>query len=512
MPNDFRTAFSRQSIKRVSARLVQLWLHLRIRWRHNPGFVAAATAGSLGLILALGLVVHSGIQMLNGKPKGDQAADDASLAELSDADRSAGNVEDFSDPFAEPNPRLGSRAGRREDLDEFDENDQAVVDRGRGGRATLDGPPSRLQDSPRSGPGFNDDERPDIQSESDRAELAKSMLKPKETADDVEAEDAYRIPYRRFANAAGEQQSPRRIQDSFDDFDDAVSEVRDERPANDAAKALDLKSARLKSDNGLAADMEKSEDPDETTSENSNRLAKSKIEAARDSDELADDGDSLPLKDLDLESKPDEIGQDRDETRAATAAKTATPAWKNQLAKPNGEAAATPVMPRAVATRQSRPVETVIFATPAADAIAEAADDDRPRDEFDRQRLNVEIIGPKSAAVGQMCSFEIRVKNANSSPARNFTLSVELPPELVHEVSQSLVQRVASLAPGKAHRALLRVRAKSSGTITLNADVAIQGHVETRSSSTINVSDSLQSHLKVVLPNCSDLLKVRGIE
>jgi hypothetical protein len=140
--------------------------------------------------------------------------------------------------------------------------------------------------------------------------------------------------------------------------------------------------------------------------------------------------------------------------------------------------------------RQSSAVETVIYATPETDA---SAADDRTADiadEVKRSRLTLEIAGPKSTRVGQTCNFEIRVTNRGRTRVEKVALSVELPAELVHEVAQSLEQKVAAIGPGQTYRALVRTRAKAPGKATLNADVAIGDEADSKTSATVEIGPS----------------------
>jgi hypothetical protein len=160
-----------------------------------------------------------------------------------------------------------------------------------------------------------------------------------------------------------------------------------------------------------------------------------------------------------------------------------SPGWKNQRSKPLPATDA----PAAVA-QKSRPVETVIYAAP--DGVAPAADEGAAgtEDESKPSRLLLEIDGPRAARIGQTCNFEIRVKNPGRTKAERITLSVELPAELVHEVAQSLEQKVATISPGETYRALVRTRAKSTGKATVKADAAIDDQADAKASAMIDIS------------------------
>src|SRR5262249_42007038 len=65
--------------------LVILWTRLREQWRQNPGFVTAAAAGSLGLLLTLAIVIQGGIELLDDSTP-DDLTEDFAAADLGDPD------------------------------------------------------------------------------------------------------------------------------------------------------------------------------------------------------------------------------------------------------------------------------------------------------------------------------------------------------------------------------------------------------------------------------------------
>jgi hypothetical protein len=369
--------------------LAERWLWLRVRWRHNPGFVAAAAAGSIGLILALGLVIQGGIRLLSDTAAVDEVEEDSPAVVLggSAGDGDRGNSVD--DPFAEQTAAERSRTRPRHPLNEHPLADE--------------------QESPR-----------------------RVVLIPVEKRIEVDDEA---------------------------DWDDSGDE-----PAEVVTQPEDQKPVRLKTD---AGPFFGDDQPDEA-------------------DDIDADNSTEPVQ------------------RAARAATTPDAGWKHPPSKsPPGVDAS------AALAEQSRAFETVVYAAPKTRAASSSARSERETDDDERPRLAIEIAGPKTVGVGHMCNIEIRVKNTGTVPAAKFTLSVELPAGLVHEVSQSLEQRVEKLAPGEIYRALLRLRAKAPGRMSLEADVAAQGGATAQSSTTVDVKEAAGTAAKVGLPNCSDLPEMR---
>jgi uncharacterized repeat protein (TIGR01451 family) len=140
--------------------------------------------------------------------------------------------------------------------------------------------------------------------------------------------------------------------------------------------------------------------------------------------------------------------------------------WKQQIPKSAAASA-----PPEIAARQSRPVETKIFAAPKARSAPVVKENRAPREASAVPLLRLAISGPPSVGIGQPCQFEIRVTNTGSVPAHDLVVSAELPEGLVHDVAQSLEQRIAKLAPGATYRALLRLRGEAVGEKTIRAEV-----------------------------------------
>jgi uncharacterized repeat protein (TIGR01451 family) len=422
-----------QSLTRIAARPADFWMKVKTRWRHNPGFVAAAAAGTIGIALAIVLGVQGGLRLLDDPEPGDDLATDSST-ELGDADGglSGGAQSDLRDLFEESEPpvrapRRPARAARSNDdlLVELEDDETVSAPKTLVSRASM----------PQQKDPFDTDDTSD-------ADDRPLKIKPRSQHplnDDPPDDDS----------PDEEEEAPRKIvQLPVEAEDELAADESEVEPAKIAAKGATGKAAPLESKTGPSlGDEESGADASEATSE-------PEIAETDDKDVDASDAD---------EKRPD------------------TPGWKNQRSKQ----AVTEDPP--IAAQKSRAVETVIYSTPAKpepsgpDTATASAEEARP------SRLLLEILGPKAARVGQTCNFEIRVRNVGKTTAEKVTLSVELPAALVHEVAPSLEQQVGSLAPGKTYRALVRTQAKATGRVTLKTDVAIQGQIEAKSSATIDI-------------------------
>jgi hypothetical protein len=396
---------------------------MKSRWRHNPGFLAAAAAGSIGLLLAVVLGLQGAFRLLDDTPTGEDLSDDSLTAFPGDK-----SGDDWRGQSTEPT--LGT-----DDAPPGGSSATLLADRRHDSDLGADEPLDDMSASKIAKAKGSADDRGDPFEMDDEAE-----------ADDgpVSIKPRRRHPVRENP-LVEEDDSPRKtVQlpvDVDDDPETADSEA-DAEPDKIAAKSTTEKQSATKSTTGPSfggdeADTTNRDTPDEPSES------------------------ALP------------IANDK-EPRA--------PGWKNQKSKPLPATDG----PQSVAQKSSA-VETVIYATPGTDTsasddrAADAAVEVKP------SRLLLEIAGPRSARVGQTCNFEIRVKNRGRTPVEKITLSVELPAELVHDVAQSLEQEVSMIGPGQTYRALVRTRAKASGEATLNADVAIDDETDAKTSGTIEI-------------------------
>lgn len=115
MPINIHTSSVKDWIKEWACRMIRLSAWLKRCSRQNPGFVAAAAAGTVGLLLAIGPLIDAGRSWLYGTDEVVDAENDAEAATLGDpiGYAPAGSDEATSDPFTEPMTAMG-RAGRRQ--------------------------------------------------------------------------------------------------------------------------------------------------------------------------------------------------------------------------------------------------------------------------------------------------------------------------------------------------------------------------------------------------------------
>lgn len=449
MPINIRKTTSWRSIREIPAALIELWLRLRVRWHHNPGFVAAAVAGSIGLVLAVVLAVQGGLRLLEENPAGDGLNEDypsAVLGATFDSDA------DATDPFSEEGARsrLNARLANPDDEEQW--NPPAPASQGRAVAGTRASRKHLLDDD------FDDTVTEEIDAAKRRNPLADDG--------DTDAVDS-RGPHPLDEHPlAGEPSPPRRfprksalVEDAAADTEaDVLDERVNEAPEETPARSADRKAARLKLD-----------------------IAPRFGSAERDE---ADDADA--------ETATESIQP------AASIARSAPGGWKNQPQK-----SATTAESSSALTERSRSVETVIVAIP--DRKAPAPGQGPRRHVAGRARVRLEIAGPRAALIGQACKFEIRVTNQGSATADNLTLSVELPDELVHQVGNSLEQHIAKLGPGQTYRALVRAQARASGSIVLTAEVADDDTIVARSSASVAIGAASRTSARADLPDCECL-------
>ena len=103
MSSQQRAAVVVDWIARLPGKIAQAWSPLKERARKNPGFLAAAGAGTLGLLLALGLLVNAGLNWLNGpadeSPDSTFTQDDPS-SQLGEDAGLDDDVSPYADSFA----------------------------------------------------------------------------------------------------------------------------------------------------------------------------------------------------------------------------------------------------------------------------------------------------------------------------------------------------------------------------------------------------------------------------
>lgn len=526
---NIRSAVNWETIRRLPARLLQLGPRLKARWRQNPGFVAAAAAGSIGLILALGLAIHGGMSWMNEAPPAELADDSASAPFPDGADTrdEAGPGRNDGDPIGEgvsraqreppdegdsgPMPGRDAAIARNEEpSDDFpaskrdlasgvavgtppaaDDEDDFEGEKATELKASDERPPAKfaMRDSATGRPHpfrFDDDSTADATAGDSIADEPPPRNPLQDEMEDEHPQASAAVPPRRI-NLDDE---PAAEEPAADDQDSVAMKDRSTKtPPDRQAEARLLDLDPKVADEESAATDESDADASPTGT---------KADGAKDADHAADEEAgsgsakvaagaetivSQPEKSAPPEAKTGSTGDSRSTTKIMPRG------WKNLPEKAQSEDDSEPP---AVATRQSQTVETIIYAKsepesePARHANPNAGHETRNRSAA--PKLSLEIAGPRTAAVGQFCQFEIRVKNSGPSAAEKLTLSVELPPELVHQKAQSLEQTIDNLAPGLTYRALLRVRVKAAGKLSLNADVASAGRIDAKAAAKIEIA------------------------
>jgi hypothetical protein len=461
----------------VPRRIAQALLPLKERARKNPGFLAAAGAGALGLVLALGLLINTGLNWLN-QPADDSNAQ-VTAGEL-DADLGAeGDLVDSASPYAESFAAMRADAEREKNSRE--EEDDPIL----GPRAAADS-----AETSRRRHVLDDDESPDIddrsqQDASDEHPLARRFTRN----DDFERVDDDVIGDHPLAERA-----PRRarIELPADLDEDGFDDLKVEEPDADQELSSDP-AERRKSWNRppVSHPLAGEEEEEENVGDSLGSQASTRPErAAIVIDDLAEDEPT---------AKPEEAS---------------ARGWKRQ--PPHDTETAAPVL----STRRSRPVETVIYAAPEPDSArpTKPAASENPagreqgavsNGQAPRPQLRIEVVGPRSVITGQPCDLEIRVLNLGGEPAQKLALEVELPAGLKHEVARNLTQEIGELPAGATHRALLKLKARSPGKAVLQIDVEWEGKIVASSSASIvgyGTGDDARANPtkieRVVLPEC----------
>ena len=461
-----RPAFLRHPARCTLALIAENWLRLEQRWEDNPGFVAMTAAGSLGLLLIAAMLINAGMGWIPETPSDDEVAAESpdSTANASEVDpeesdrnessadeilvtrsrervptnrgqgwdrdrntsRSGGasDPNDTSDPFAEdktPARPIVRRSGDEEDLPEADS----------------DGGLAMANQSPQVGSAGQD---PDDEANDDSVPDKPVVNRP--------------LPEMRVASQPQVLKSL-----DIDEDEDENSTAGHDQAAETESKPSLAEPARLQPDNQLNL---------------ANKETNPAKPAAKDEPldgERLDGERPQPKRTIGLVRGAAE--QPVPPARPVPPA-TVSPAqpipqddvqWKQQRAKSVGESAST------VAARQSRPVETrIVAAAPARPALV-APEKPPVRTTSSKAPLRIAISAPPSVSVGQKCQIEIRVTNTGSVAVHRLVVSAELPPGLVHDVSQSLEQSVETIAPGATYRALLRLRGEAVGEKTIRAEV-----------------------------------------
>jgi hypothetical protein len=426
-----------------------MWL--RLRFRHNPGFVTAATAGSIGLLLALYLLLNGGLGYFGGEKAetegiaNDDLGEEEKLLPRRDSLVSAPRVKSDSDRFGFGEDGRGRAFLPPKTADDDDISDKPSLARPRK-LPRIDDEPVLAEEPSNEEPDSNDP--PAIVTE--RA-VASRDKQPKE--EEPEEED-----------------EPKSDDDGgFLPNHEPVVARSEEKPAEDDTPPARTKPA-LATLPVFVDDNEKDDDV--------------KKEGEKTADEKKDDEPQKSISQTTIVASGDPQSKAIEaEIPAADDDPFVSPqrpsSWRDSKAKP-----LPPVKePVAGSARQSRAVETAVFATPE----REAPRTTQARPSAEPAKLDLEIRAPKSVSPGQTFDIEFIVTNNSRQSVEGANLSVALPPGLVHPQGPELEQPIASIAGCQQYRGRMKVKAVGSGELSPRADVSVRGTIGAQSSVTLRV-------------------------
>ncbi|MBS0262469.1 MAG: hypothetical protein JSS02_11010 [Planctomycetes bacterium] len=550
----------RKPIGRATAGAVWLWKWLENRWAENPGYVAAATAGVVGIILAVSLMVSAGIDLFSepadpsatlaqddigeeelGEPTGDFSR--RSTADTADDLRNPGSqfepsdTDDSTDPFRKPlkssRPRPVAIDDDPLEDDDFPEATPPAKSLASRDRTTR----SDSRPHPKAQPALDDDP---LEDEADETPLptisrprtpevaARSRTQPALEIEEDEEDPGEFLPPTRVPS----DESPDRGEVALEDEEpeDIPANPRRELPVT---RTLPTERPTPKLDlgqTGTGADDEADESFAKDMALDAENELESEPEPTRPPREPAflrtngekEAGDQTPAESNQLESE-DEIA--RPGNRPVTPAESDT----KPDPTPKSEIRPEPVRPREttpsveesipeVKRPEPKPVERPVpqpepRRQPAPEKPVTAARDDRPArvptsTSASRERstptvtpsdspYKMAITGPGHVTMGDDCTYILTVTNSSPAAVRNVVLSIELPRGLQHEVGQSIEQAIDLIPAGGCHRSLLKLRASQSGENVITADIATGDRVAAKLTAHVQV----QSASRVVLPD-----------
>jgi uncharacterized repeat protein (TIGR01451 family) len=476
--------------RRALAGAAWLWQWLEQKWEDNPGYVAAATAGSIGILLALSLIISSGADWFNGPP---------------DEQPPAVAQDEFADDLGDPADDV-MRGLRRDYQDDEDDGPDLFASR------------SNVVGEPDDDDAVDPFEKPikftrpktvDVADDTDDDATAVDPLLDEPTADEPTADErpntrkaiVERVPKTQIATEEDEE------------FDGATPDSIVERPAPKLNLGLlDKADEDFKDDEDvIAKDMADDESDEAETVDQSDAAAKPKEPAF-----LKTNGEQeTEIKERDVmrrleredkiiirrEARPARSAEPQAETEMETQvdrARTEQPRWQQQRTQSE------PPPPQA---RRSRPAETVVVPPREASPARPTASTPAPRERSTPPKssadvpITMSITGPGSVRLGESCSYILTQTNTGTTPARNLVLSIELPPGLVHDVSQSLEQDIELIPAGGSHRSLLKLRANQAGPSRIEAEIVDGRRVLMKLTARVQVESTTTARVVRIEPN-----------
>jgi hypothetical protein len=483
--------------------LAKTWQRLEKHWEDNPGFVAAAAAGSLGLLLTAAMLMNAGIGWLQQTPVGEELADESrdldesDLGDSSDEEilvtstgnrfaksrnrhRDAFQVED-EEALAESGPSLGFNTRGRStasqgDEDAADDNADDSMETEISSRIAKVDPPSRRQML------FDDD-------------VSEEESDDRSTERDENLSDEAIATLRMRTAKTNEPEAPE--DENGTAADEAASDkLLAEMPVASQPKVL--QPFEMDDDESSITDefntdgMEEEPQPPEPGRlefSGKRRIADEESKLAKSDDEDDDrivEAKQEPNRSIDLIGGP-----------AERTAPTEDAQWKQQHARGDAKDSGP-----AVAAQQSQPVATKVLPVPQMRSAPVVKESRMPPQKSAAPPLRLAISGPPSVAAGKRCQVEIRVTNTGSVPAKHLVVWAELPQGLVHEVAQSLEQQIDTLLPGATYRALLHLRGQGVGEQTIRAEVGTGDRAALRLSANVRVVSASDTATVVGSDDC----------
>lgn len=488
-----------------------VWLRMRSKFRRQPGFVLAATAGSAGLILALVLLAGN-VRAPEGDPSADadlvpslgNASDpsDASGDELAANLESGGNSSNDrdGDPFGSPElpaPKASASARRPTaqpvsdrrkafddivDLDEEQPQKPLTLRPKTASPAAEEKPAARKLTLPIV-----------VRDNADVAtELAADEGKPQKELEKDDTETDALDPAEAFPSLPATRRNGS-LSRSLDDEETGPSA----RAASKAEASPPFRRetpARPRS--AAAASQSSNDDPDPDVRVIDRSPPRTVVKQPQVPKVIEDEPEADPSGDLFLEP--------RKAVASEPAHKTDEPA--------GDEATAEPI--------RSREVETAVYATEPAKEVGsksappKAPPARRPADpESEDARespLTIRIVAPKRVAAGQTFDIDLIVYNDGRSTVRNAMLTVNLPEELSHPNGPDLEQKINSIPACGMHRGRLTVKASASGEFPLRTSVTVRGNVSAKSTLALRIGESRPTRVSDLPPcGCMPIPSVR---
>lgn len=453
--------FQSDRLPRWRSALLGGWIWLRLRRRHNPGFVTAAAAGSIGLLLTLLLLLNGGFG-LGGADKNSEpeVATETDLGAPSDTppeeSRTIAGVSRTG--FDGDGAGVGGVTGKAMHSERADD-DAGILIGTRGGKPAN---ASGRAISKRDRPAFEDEQ---LTSQEEPESNAPPATMPEKAV-------ATRALPPKVEEKEEEEDAKSEDDRGFLPEDDPLTRRDDDKPADESPLARTKPAVGaiplLADDN---ATEEPADDPKddvklvEDEPQKSQPQATTVVTAAPKSDKLAEDA---PIGGDDPFLQP--------KSRSS---------WKDSKAKP-----LPPVKePIAAEPTQSRAVETAVYATtPEPQEATPRPTQARPPAE--PSTLALEIRAPKNITPGQTFDLEFVVTNTSRQAVEGASLSVALPPGLVHPQGPDLEQPIVSIAGCQQYRGRMKVKAVGTGELSPRADVSVRGKTGAQSTITLRVGDT----------------------